>query len=93
MDDPKVAAKVAAIRVDPARMAELAKVSGCAALLDERSSCSAFFDTEQGDPLSVITGMKKTAPLRRQYEDAIAHLGRSDFKRAAAGCINLVGKR
>jgi hypothetical protein len=93
MDDPRVAAKAEATRVDPARMAELAEVSGCAALLDERSSCSAFFDTELGDPLSVITSMKKTAPLRRQYEDAIAHLARPDFKRAAAGCIKRVGKR
>jgi hypothetical protein len=90
--DPNVAAKAAATRVDTARMAALAEASGCAALLDERSSCANFFDTELGDPLSVFTSMKKTAPLRKQYEEALAHLSRPDFKRAAQFCMKLVGR-
>lgn len=87
--DPNMAAS----RVDPVRMAALAEVSGCAALLDERASCANYFDTELGDPLSVFTSMKKNAPLRKQYEEALAHLSRPDFKRAAQSCMKLVGKR
>lgn len=93
MGDPKVAAKAATLRVDPVRMAALAEVSGCAALVDQRSSCAAYFDTELGDPLSAFTSMKKSAPLRRQYEDAIAHLKRADFKAAAQDCMQRVGKK
>jgi hypothetical protein len=89
--DPKVAAKAAASTVDARKMAALAEVSGCAALIDEHGSCAQFFDPELGDPLSVFTSMKKTSPLRKQYEQAIAKLGRPDFKRAAQACMKLVG--
>lgn len=89
--DPKVAARVAVRRVDDNKMAALADVSGCAALYDVDSSCAQFFDPELGDPLSVFMSMKKSAPLRRQFEDAIAHLARPDYKRAAQACIKLVG--
>lgn len=87
--DPKVAAS----RIDPEKMAALAEASGCAALLDEQASCATYFDTELGNPLSVLTSMKKTAPLRRQYEEALAHLARPDFRRAAQFCMKLVGRR
>jgi len=91
--DPKVAAKVAASRIDDARMTALAEVSGCAALIDERGGCAQYFDPELGDPLSVFMDMQKTAPLRRQYEEAVAHLTRPDYKRAAQACIKLVGRK
>lgn len=89
--DPKVAAKVAATRIDDRKMAALAEVSGCAALFDADGACAQFYDPELGDPLSVIMSMKKKAVLRRQFEDAIAHLERPDYKRAAQACIKLVG--
>lgn len=89
--DPKVAAKAAATRVDERKMAALAEVSGCAALIDQNGGCAQFFDPELGDPLSVFTSMKKTAPLRQQYEQAISKLARPDFKRAAQSCVKRVG--
>lgn len=87
--DPKVAAKVASSRIDGA----LAEVSGCAALIDIRNSCAQFFDPELGDPLSVFMDMKRSAPLRRQFEDAIAHLARPGDRRAAQACIERVGRK
>jgi hypothetical protein len=88
----KVMARVAASRVDEAKMATLAEVSGCASLLDVQSSCAQFYDPELGNPLSVFMGMKPSAPLRRQFEAAIAHLPDGAQKRAAQACIKLVGK-
>lgn len=85
--------KVAATRVDDARMAALADVSGCAALIDVRGACAQFFDPELGDPLSVFMDMKTTAPLRRQFEEAIAQLARPDYRRAAQACIRRVGRK
>jgi hypothetical protein len=93
LDQPKVLAKLAASRVDEARMAALADVSGCAALLDVRSSCSQYYDPELGNPLSVFMGMKKSAPLRKQFEAAVARLPDGEPKRAAETCIKLVGSR
>ena len=91
VDQPKVVSKLAATRVDDTRMAALADVSGCAALIDVRSSCSLYYDPELGDPLSVFMGMKKSAPLRKQFEAAIARLPDGEPKRAAQSCIKLVG--
>jgi hypothetical protein len=93
LDQPKVLDKLAAAHVDEAKMAALADVSGCAALLDVRSSCSQYYDPELGNPLSVFMGMKKSAPLRKQFEAAVAHLSDGEPKRAAQACIKLVGKR
>jgi hypothetical protein len=93
LDQPKVLDKLAAAHVDEAKMAALADVSGCAALLDVRSSCSQYYDPELGNPLSVFMGMKKSAPLRKQFEAAVAHLPDGEPKRAAQACIKLVGKR
>ena len=91
VDDPKVVNKLAATRVDETKMAALADVSGCAALVDVRSSCSLYYDPELGDPLSVFMGMKKSAPLRKQFEAAIARLPDGEPKHAAQSCIKLVG--
>jgi hypothetical protein len=91
--DPKAAAKAAASRVDEGRMSALAEVSGCAALIDDAGACAQYFDPELGDPLSVFTSMKKSAPLRKQYEAALAQLARPDFKRAAQSCMKRVGGR
>lgn len=93
LDQDKVLARVTARRVDAARMADLAAVSGCAALVDARSSCANFFDPELGDPLSVFMAMKRTAPARRQFEAAIASLPDAEERKAAQHCIRLVGKR
>ena len=89
--DTKVAAEVSAKRIDDRKMAALAEVSGCAALFDADGACAQYYDPELGDPLSVIMSMKKKAVLRRQFEDAIEHLERLDYKRAAQSCIKLVG--
>ena len=87
LHEPKVFARVAAQRIDERRMAELANVSGCAALLDQHSSCSAYFDTEMGNPLSAITSMKRGAPLRKQFEGAIARLPVAEMRLAAQTCF------
>ena len=93
LDQPTVVNKLAATRVDDAKMAALADVSGCVALIDVRSSCSLYYDPELGNPLSVFMGMKKSAPLRKQFEAAVAHLPDGEPKQAAQTCIKLVGKR
>lgn len=90
VSEPKVFARVAARRVDEARMAELAEVSGCAALIDQHAGCAGYFDTELGSPLSVFMSMKKTAPLRRQFEEAVARIGAPERRRAAQHCIKLI---
>lgn len=92
VDQPKVANKLAMTRVDDAKMAALAEVSGCAALVDVRSSCALYYDPELGDPLSVFMDMKKSSPLRKQFEAAVARLPDGEPKRAAQSCIKLVGK-
>ncbi|QJE02484.1 hypothetical protein HH212_22715 [Massilia forsythiae] len=92
LDQPKVVARLAARTVDEQRMARLAQAAGCAALIDERSSCAQYFDTELGEPLSLFMRMKKTAPLRRQFEQAVARLPAAPLKRAAQACIRLIGK-
>lgn len=91
LHDPKVFAKVAARTADERRMAALADVTGCAALVDERNGCALYFDTELGNPLSVFMRMKRTAPMRRQFEQAVARIPDPALKRAAQGCIRLIG--
>jgi hypothetical protein len=91
VDQPKVVARLAATRVGDAKMAALAEISGCAALIDVDSSCSLYYDPEQGDPLSVFMRMKRSAPLRKQFEDAVAHVPDLEQRRAAQSCIKLVG--
>lgn len=93
VDQPKVLARLAASRVDDGRMAALAEVSGCAALLDVHASCSQYYDPELGDPLSVFMGMKKSAPLRRQFEAAVGQLRDPERRQAAQECIRRVGGR
>jgi len=80
-------------QLDRARMAALAEASGCAALLDRHASCSAYFDTELGDPLSVFMDMPRAAPLRRQFEAAVAGIRDRERRRAAQFCIALIGTR
>lgn len=93
VDQSAVLARLAASTVDTQRMAHLAEVTGCAALIDVQSSCANYFDPELGDPLSVFMGMKKTAPLRRQFEAAVARVTDPPSRRAALACIKLVGVR
>ncbi|WP_322403907.1 hypothetical protein [Massilia luteola] len=93
VDQRKIVNKLAATRVDEAKMMALAEVSGCAALIDVDSSCALYYDPELGDPLSVFMGMKKSAPLRKQFEEAVAHVPDLEQRRAAQTCIKLVGKR
>lgn len=87
----KVRARLEAQRVDDSKMATLANISGCAALVDMGSGCAMYYDPELGDPLSAFMGMKKSAPLRKQFEDAIARLPDLEQRRAAQTCIKLVG--
>ena len=90
ISDDKVFARLAARTVDERRMAELAEVSGCAALIDEHGGCALYFDTELGNPLSAFMAMKKNAPLRRQFENAVARVRTPELKRAAQACIKLI---
>ncbi|MEJ7804540.1 MAG: hypothetical protein WKG03_01270 [Telluria sp.] len=89
---PKVAARVSRKQVDKALMTSLAQVAGCGALIDRESSCSIYFDPGVGDPLSTIMDMKKSAPLRMQFEAAIKNLPNRQQREAAQHCIKLVGK-
>lgn len=93
LSDAKVRAKVAQRRVDPAKMAELADAAACAAIIDVHSGCAGFYDEEFGDPLSVFMGMKKTAPLRRQFDQAVAAVADVEGRQAALQCISWVGKK
>jgi hypothetical protein len=81
---------MAAKTVDERRMAELAEVSGCAALIDEQGGCALYFDTELGAPLSTFMAMKKSAPLRRQFEKAVSRVQTPELKRTAQTCIKLI---
>lgn len=91
LHEDKVMARLAASRLDEERMAVLAAASGCAALLDEHSSCAQYYDQEYGNPLGVFMSMKKSAPVRRQFEAAVARLPDPDQRRAAQSCIKRVG--
>lgn len=93
LDQPKVLARVTATKIDAAAMARLAQLSGCGALIDVASSCSQYFEPELGGPLYFLMEMKKTAPLRMQYEAAINDLADAQQKAAARQCIKLVGKK
>ena len=89
----KVGRGAKAPRVDPALMTALAKVSGCAALIDRESSCSMYFSTHVGDPLALIMARKRTEPLRKQFDDAIQALPSEHERKAAQYCIKLTGKK
>ena len=93
VDQSRVIAKLAATRVDGGKMAALATVAGCAALIDMSAGCALYYDPELGDTLSVFMGMKKSAPLRKQFEEAVARVPDLEQRRAAQTCIKLVGKR
>lgn len=93
LDQPKVLARVAAKQVDAAAMARLAQLSGCGALIDVASSCSQYFEPEFGGPLYFLMEMKRTAPLRMQYEAAIDALADARQKTAARQCIKLVARK
>jgi hypothetical protein len=77
--------------VDPALMTALAQVAGCGALIDKESSCANYFSPFVGSPLSVFMDMKKTNPLRMQFEAAIKALPDRYQREAAQHCIKLVG--
>jgi hypothetical protein len=87
----RVRPKDSSTPVEPALMTALAQVAGCAALIDKESSCSIYFSPEVGDPLSIFMEMKKTAPLRKQFEEAIKALPNKYEREAAQHCIKLTG--
>jgi len=91
LHEDKVFARVAASHLDDQRMAHLAAVTGCAALIDQQAGCAGYFDTEFGNPLSVFMSMKKSAPARRQFEEAVARLPDRHQRRAAQDCIKGTG--
>ena len=87
----KVRAKLEMKRVDDGKMAALANVSACAALIDVNRGCTLYYDPELGDPLSAFMGMKKSTPLRKQFEEAIARVPNPEQRQAAQSCIKMVG--
>lgn len=79
-------------RIDPKAMEEIAAIAGCAAMLD-RSACSNFFDPEFGGNLTVFTALGSKAPVRKQFDEAIAALPSVEARKAAQYCVKLVGKK
>ena len=79
-------------RIDPKAMEEIAAIAGCAAILD-RSACSKFFDPEFGGNLTVFTALGTKAPIRKQFDDAIAALPSAEARKAAQYCVKLVAKK
>lgn len=79
-------------RIDPKAMEEIAAIAGCAAILD-RSACSNFFDPEFGGNLAVFTSLGTKAPVRKQFDEAIAALPSIEARTAAQYCVKLVGKK
>jgi len=79
-------------RIDPKAMAEIAAIAGCAALLDQ-SSCSTFYDPEFGGEVTAFTDLSTKAPVRRQFDDAIAALPSDMARKAAQSCIKRVAKK
>jgi len=92
LSQPEVFRRVAAMTIDRQRIAELAEVSGCAALIDEHAACAGYFDPELGSPLSTFMSMKKTAPARRQFERAVAQVRTPELRRAGLACIKLISE-
>ncbi|CDG83223.1 hypothetical protein [Janthinobacterium agaricidamnosum] len=93
LDDAKVIARIGKTRIAPEAMTRVASLSGCAALIDITSSCSQYFSPEIGGPLFFLMEMKKTAPLRVQYDAAISALPDPHQKAAALQCIKLVAQK
>jgi hypothetical protein len=80
------------LTVQPALMTALAQVTGCGALIDKEESCSRYFSPEVGSPIAIFMDMKKTHPLRMQFETAIKALPNKYEREAALHCIKLTGK-
>ncbi len=78
-------------RIAPKAIEKVAAIAGCAAMLDQ-PACSNFYDPEFGGSVTVFTSLSSKAPLRKQFEDAIALLPSVEAKKAAQYCIKLVGK-
>ncbi|XLZ70584.1 hypothetical protein ABT364_01075 [Massilia sp. SR12] len=79
-------------RIEQKAMDDIAAIAGCAAMLD-RSACSNFFDPEFGGNLSVFTSLGTKAPIRKQFDEAIAALPSAEARTAAQYCVKLVGKK
>jgi hypothetical protein len=79
-------------RIDPKVMEEVAAIAGCAAMLDQQA-CSNFFDPQFGGSATIFTALSSRAPLRKQFDEAIAALPSAEARKAAQYCIKLVGKK
>lgn len=79
-------------RIDPKAMEEIAGIAGCAAMLD-RPACASFYDPEFGGNLTVFTALGSKAPVRKQFDEAIAALPSVEARKAAQYCVKLVGKK
>ncbi|WP_266159075.1 hypothetical protein [Dyella silvatica] len=77
--------------IDPNKMSNIAKVSGCAAVVD-RTSCTMFFDPEFSTTLGIFTMLPTTNPLRRQFDAAIHALPAGKQKDAALYCMRIAEK-
>jgi hypothetical protein len=80
-------------KVDQPTMGAIAKLAGCAAVIDKESSCSIFFDPEFSMTLGVFTDLPRSVPLRKQFDAAIAALPDGKEKQAALACLKLVAKK
>lgn len=79
-------------KVEPAAMAAVAEMAGCAAVIDVGSSCASFFDPEFSTTLGIITNLPKKTLLRRQFDDALQALPEGKEKAAAQSCMKSVAK-
>lgn len=75
--------------IDQKLMDDLVIASGCAALIDRKSSCTMYFDTEYGQPVSLFLRFKKGSPLRQQYEKGIRALKDEHQRKDAMSCMGL----
>lgn len=78
--------------IDPRLMEEIAAISACGALMDQ-PSCSQYYDPEFGGKVSVLMDLSTKAPVRRQFDEAIAALPSVEARKAAQHCIKLVGRK
>jgi len=79
-------------RIDAKVMEEIAAISGCAAIMDS-PACANFFSPEIGGDLYMFAEIGSKAPLRKQFDEAVAALPPSAGKTAVQRCMKLVAKK
>jgi hypothetical protein len=79
-------------RIEAKAMEDVAALAGCAAILDQ-PACAQFFDPEFGGDITVFTTLSSKAPIRQQFDEAIAAIPSVEARKAAQFCVKRVGKK